>query len=32
MLEHLGVLPGAKVSVSLLENERIELVSAKTGN
>jgi bifunctional DNA-binding transcriptional regulator/antitoxin component of YhaV-PrlF toxin-antitoxin module len=28
VLEHLGVVPGAKVSVSLLENGRIELVAA----
>lgn len=27
-LDHLGVAPGAKVSVSLLENGRIELVAA----
>jgi len=32
VLEHLGVLPGVKVSVSLLENGRIELVSVKTSN
>ena len=32
VLDHLGVMPGAKVSVSLLENGRIELVAAKTGN
>jgi bifunctional DNA-binding transcriptional regulator/antitoxin component of YhaV-PrlF toxin-antitoxin module len=28
VLDHLGVAPGAKVSVSLLENGRIELVAA----
>jgi hypothetical protein len=28
VLDHLGVVPGAKVSVSLLENGRIELVAA----
>jgi bifunctional DNA-binding transcriptional regulator/antitoxin component of YhaV-PrlF toxin-antitoxin module len=28
VLNHLGVAPGAKVSVSLLENGRIELVAA----
>jgi bifunctional DNA-binding transcriptional regulator/antitoxin component of YhaV-PrlF toxin-antitoxin module len=28
VLDHLGVTPGAKVSVSLLENGRIELVAA----
>jgi hypothetical protein len=28
MLDHLGVVPGAKISVSLLENGRIELVAA----
>ena len=28
VLNHLGVVPGAKVSVSLLENGRIELVAA----
>ena len=28
LLDHLGVTPGAKVSVSLLENGRIELVAA----
>jgi bifunctional DNA-binding transcriptional regulator/antitoxin component of YhaV-PrlF toxin-antitoxin module len=28
VLDHLGVRPGDKVSVSLLENERIELVAA----
>ena len=28
MLDHLGVVPGAKVSVSLLENGRVELVAA----
>jgi bifunctional DNA-binding transcriptional regulator/antitoxin component of YhaV-PrlF toxin-antitoxin module len=28
VLNHLGVAPGAKVSVSLLENRRIELVAA----
>ena len=27
-LDHLGVVPGAKVSVSLLENGRIELIAA----
>ena len=27
VLDHLGVTPGAKVSVSLLENGRIELVA-----
>ena len=32
VLDHLGVMPGAKVSVSLLDNGRIELVTAKTGN
>jgi hypothetical protein len=28
VLDHLGVMPGVKVSVSLLENGRIELVAA----
>ena len=28
VLDHLGVIPGAKVSVSLLENGRVELVAA----
>ena len=28
VLDHLGVMPGDKVSVSLLENERIEPVAA----
>ena len=28
VLDHLGVTPGAKVGVSLLENGRIELVAA----
>ena len=28
VLDHLGVVPGAKVRVSLLENGRIELVAA----
>ena len=28
VLDHLGVMPGGKVSVSLLENGRIELVPA----
>ena len=28
VLDHLGVAPGAKVSVSLLENGRIELAAA----
>jgi bifunctional DNA-binding transcriptional regulator/antitoxin component of YhaV-PrlF toxin-antitoxin module len=28
VLDHLGVTPGAKVSVSFLENGRIELVAA----
>ena len=28
VLDHLGVTPGAKVSVALLENGRIELVAA----
>ena len=28
MLDHLGVVPGAKVSVALLENGRIELIAA----
>jgi bifunctional DNA-binding transcriptional regulator/antitoxin component of YhaV-PrlF toxin-antitoxin module len=28
VLKHLGVTPGAKVSVSLLENGRVELVAA----
>jgi hypothetical protein len=28
VLDHLGVVPGAKVSVSLLENGRIELIAA----
>jgi bifunctional DNA-binding transcriptional regulator/antitoxin component of YhaV-PrlF toxin-antitoxin module len=32
VLEHLGVAPGAKVSVSLLENGRIELVAAAVPN
>jgi bifunctional DNA-binding transcriptional regulator/antitoxin component of YhaV-PrlF toxin-antitoxin module len=32
VLEHLGVAPGAKVSVSLLENGRIELVAAAVHN
>jgi len=31
VLDHLGVMPGAKVSVSLLENGRIELVAAAAG-
>lgn len=31
MLDHLGVMPGGKVSVSLLENGRIELVAAAAG-
>ena len=30
VLDHLGVVPGAKVSVSLLENGSIELVAAAT--
>jgi bifunctional DNA-binding transcriptional regulator/antitoxin component of YhaV-PrlF toxin-antitoxin module len=30
VLTHLGVKPGAKVSVSLLDNGRIELVAART--
>ena len=30
VLDHLGVMPGGKLSVSLLENGRIELVSATT--
>ena len=29
---HLRVMPGAKISVSLLDNGRIELVAARTGN
>jgi hypothetical protein len=28
VLDHLGVVPGAKVSVSLLENGRVELAAA----
>jgi len=28
VLNHLGVVPGAKVSVSLLENGRVELMAA----
>jgi hypothetical protein len=32
VLDHLGVAPGAKVSVSLLENGRIELVAAEVHN
>ena len=28
VLDHLGVVPGARVSVSLLENGRVELVAA----
>ena len=28
VLDHLGIMPGGKVSVSLLENGRIELVAA----
>ena len=28
VLDHLGVVPGAKISVSLLEDGRIELVAA----
>jgi hypothetical protein len=32
VLDHLGVMPGAEVSDSLLENGRIELVAAKIGN
>jgi bifunctional DNA-binding transcriptional regulator/antitoxin component of YhaV-PrlF toxin-antitoxin module len=28
VLDHLGVTPGAKVSVALLENGRVELVAA----
>ena len=28
VLDHLGVIPGGKLSVSLLENGRIELVAA----
>ena len=31
VLDHLGVMPGSKVSVSLLENGRIELVAAAAG-
>jgi hypothetical protein len=31
VLDHLGVMPDAKVSVSLLENGRIELVGDATG-
>jgi bifunctional DNA-binding transcriptional regulator/antitoxin component of YhaV-PrlF toxin-antitoxin module len=29
--DHLGVTPGAKISVSLLENGRVELVAAAAG-
>jgi bifunctional DNA-binding transcriptional regulator/antitoxin component of YhaV-PrlF toxin-antitoxin module len=32
VLDHLGVAPGAKVSVSLLENGRIELAAAAVGD
>jgi hypothetical protein len=32
VLDHLGVMPGGKVSVSLLENRRIELVAAAAGD
>jgi hypothetical protein len=28
VLDHLGVVPGARVTFSFLENERIELVAA----
>jgi len=28
VLDHLGVMPGSRISVSLLENGRIELVAA----
>jgi hypothetical protein len=28
VLDHLGVMPGAKLSVSLLENGRIEVIAA----
>jgi bifunctional DNA-binding transcriptional regulator/antitoxin component of YhaV-PrlF toxin-antitoxin module len=28
VLDHLGVMPGARISVSLLENGRVELVAA----
>jgi hypothetical protein len=31
VLDHLGVRPGAKVSVSLLGNGRVELVAAAAG-
>ena len=31
VLDHLGVRPGAKVSVSLLENGRVELVASEAG-
>jgi bifunctional DNA-binding transcriptional regulator/antitoxin component of YhaV-PrlF toxin-antitoxin module len=32
VLEHLGVAPGDRVGVSLLENGRIELVAATAGD
>jgi hypothetical protein len=32
VLDHLGVMPGDKVSVSLLENGRVELVAAAAGD
>ena len=32
VLDHLGVTPGSRVSVSLLENGRIELVAAAAGD
>ena len=32
VLDHLGVTPGNKISVSLLENGRIEIVAAAAGD